>query len=392
MKIPLDRWHTANAKMSEFAGFDMPILYNKSGILKEYLAVRNSAGIFDVSHMGRMIIQGKDALTFFNTIVPRDLTKLVPTQSAYTFILTEKAGFIDDVVFTYRGDKEGIPEYFLVWNAGRLQEVDNWLKDLEASQKRSNPDFDVKLDNISAQSAMFAVQGPKTDEVLSKIIPELPNRWRMIDFSFEGIKGLISGTGYTGEHGYEVIVFDTSVDKPENAEKVWKAILEANPDIEIIPCGLGARDALRLDAGYCLSGFDFDETINPIEADFYSPEAKFNPPFIHIDKSHTFIGQESLKKAAASYPPVKKRIGFLAEDKGIPRAHDKLIVEGKEVGYITSGGYSPLLKIGVGMGYIDTKFAEKDTKIEFQGRKRHPAIVKPFPFYDPEKYGARRKK
>ncbi|MFX0065490.1 MAG: glycine cleavage system aminomethyltransferase GcvT [Candidatus Hermodarchaeota archaeon] len=390
MKVPLDRWHTANAKMVNFAGFNMPVLYNKTGILKEHLAVRNNAGIFDVSHMGRMIIRGKDALSFLNAIVPRDLTKLVPSQSAYTFILNEMAGFKDDVVVTYQGEKQGAPQYFLVWNAGCLYKIKRWLEDLLTFQKHLNPGVNVELEDISSQSAMFAVQGPKTDEILKKVIPELPNRWRMIEYSFEEITGLISGTGYTGENGYEVIVLNTSVDKPQNAEKIWNAILEAGQDAGFLPCGLGARDSLRLEAGYCLSGFDIGETINPLEADFYIPGGR-NPPFIHVDKSHAFFGQQSLKELATCYPPPKKRIGFIAEDKGIPRAKDKLLVEGKEVGYVTSGVYSPLLEIGIGMGYIDNKFAAIGTKIEFQGRKRHPAVVKPFPLYDPDKYGAQRK-
>ncbi len=382
MKTQLNTWHTENGgDMINFAGFQMPVMY--SSIKEEHLAVRNTAGLFDVSHMGRMWIQGNDAEKFLNFLVPRDLSKTVVGRASYTFMLNEQGGFRDDLVL------ERIEEnkWLLVWNASNLEKIRHWVETILMAIKHFSS-IDVSVEDISASSAMFALQGPKAEVILKQVLSPTetpPSSWRIIHSSLDDCDVIISGTGYSGEAGYEIIVLNTSNDDPTKAKKVWLKLLSEGDSFGIKPCGLGARDSLRLEAGYHLFGNDISESINPLEADL------FFPPFIHMNKS-TFIGKNKLERYQKSELQ-RIRIGLVTQKKGpSPRAGLKLFDDNQEIGIITSGGFSPLLEIGVGMGYINPKYNNEGDVIQFQVRnKMVNVVIKKFPLFDQEIFGKARK-
>ncbi len=377
MKTQLYNWHVKNGDMINFSGFKMPVMY--SSIKEEHMAVRNAAGLFDVSHMGRMWIEGHDAEKFLNLLVPRDLKKTQVGKAAYTFMLNEQGGFRDDIVFARIENNK----WLLVWNAGNLEKIKLWMNEFKNILTQFI-DLDLTLVEISSSSAMFALQGPKAHQVLlnafkGEIEPPLP--WRAFPVSSNDIDLILSGTGYTGEKGCEIIVLDTTCEDPSKANRIWNLVLEAGSR----PCGLGARDSLRLEAGLALYGNDINEKINPIEADL------FFPPFIHMDKPY-FIGKsqlENLSKKKSNHI----RIGFIARKKGpSPRPGVKLFKEEQEIGFATSGGFSPLLNLGIGMGYIITDLNKEGVSIQFEVRgKLYEAEIIKFPPFDTEKYGKNRK-
>ncbi|MFW9903584.1 MAG: glycine cleavage system aminomethyltransferase GcvT [Candidatus Thorarchaeota archaeon] len=377
MKTQLYNWHVNNGDMINFSGFEMPVVY--SSIKKEHLAVRNTAGCFDVSHMGRLWIEGSDSEKFLNLLVPRDLSKTQNGRASYTFMLNENGGFRDDLVFA-RINKN---KWLLVWNAGNLVKIKLWMETFKNTLNQFI-DLDISLVDISSTSAMFALQGPKYQDVFKSAFKEKiegPLPWRVLEAKYGNIELLISGTGYTGEKGCEIIVLNTSVENPTKAEEIWRLLLEADSQ----PCGLGARDSLRLEAGLALYGNDIDENINPIEADL------FFPPFIHMEKSY-FIGKSQLEYFSA-HKPKRTRIGFIALKKGpSPRSGMNLFKNGQKIGNVTSGGFSPLINLGVGMGYISTNLNGEGTPIQYEVRgKLHEAKIVNFPLYNAEKYGKNRK-
>lgn len=379
MKTQLYEWHSKNGDMINFAGFQMPVMY--SSIKQEHLAVRNSAGLFDVSHMGRMWIKGKHSEKFLNLLVPRDLNKTVVGKASYTFMLNERGGFRDDLVFE-RIDSD---VWLLVWNAGNLAKIRDWMITLKTMIEQFT-DLNLTFENISDSSAMFALQGPKAQEIGKAILPnenEPPRPWNILQTKIDDIDLIISGTGYTGEAGYEIIVLNTSSDHPSNAEKIWNLILKTGKPYGLLPCGLGARDSLRLEAGLALYGNDIDEFKNPIEAGL------FFPPFVHMDKPY-FIGKNKLEHLNQEKNMV--RVGFKALKKGpSPRPDVKLFKDNKEIGYATSGGFSPLLNIGIGMGYVPVELKDEGNIIEFEVRgKYHKAKIVKFPLFDSTKYGSKR--
>lgn len=377
MKTQLYNWHVNNGDMIEFSGFQMPVVY--SSIKEEHLAVRNTTGCFDVSHMGRLWIEGSDSEKFLNLLVPRDLSKTQDGRAAYTFMLNEYGGFRDDMVFS-RINKN---KWLLVWNAGNLVKIKLWMETFKNTLSQFI-DLDVSLVDISSTSAMFALQGPKYQEVFKSAFKEkieTPLPWRVLNVNHGDIELLISATGYTGEKGCEIIVLDTTIENPTRAEEIWKLLLEAGSQ----PCGLGARDSLRLEAGLALYGNDIDETINPIEADL------FFPPFVHMEKSY-FIGKSQLEYFSANKPD-RTRIGFVAIKKGpSPRPGMDLFKNGQKIGIVTSGGFSPLINLGVGMGYLPINMKEEGTPIQYEVRgKLHEAKIVNFPLYNTDKYGKNRK-
>ncbi|MHA2174533.1 MAG: glycine cleavage system aminomethyltransferase GcvT [Candidatus Hodarchaeales archaeon] len=382
MQTQLFDWHKENGDIIDFAGFKMPVMY--SSIKEEHLAVRNSVGLFDVSHMGRLWLQGDDVLKFLNYLVPRDLTKTAVGRASYTFILNENGGFKDDVVFEHLEEEK----WLLVWNAGNLRKIRNWIKFILRSIQYFSP-TNVNLEDISSTSAMFALQGPTAENVLKTIVSantELPIPWSIIKTQINDIDVIISGTGYSGEAGYEIIVENTTNDDPEKALTVWSNLLKNGENYNIKPCGLGARDTLRLEAGYHLYGNDILENINPIEADL------FFPPFIHMQKED-FIGKQGIIDFQKQEQK-RIRIGLIAKKKGpSPRPGQKLLKQGKIIGKISSGGFSPLLDIGIGMGYIDPMHNKENEIIQFQVRDRaYDAVISKYPLYNPEIFGKTRKK
>jgi aminomethyltransferase len=371
--VQLHEIHKREAKLVVFAGFEMPIWYK--GIVPEHLAVRNSVGIFDVSHMGRIIITGVDSEKFLNYIITNDVSKLQPDGAQYSVMCNEKGGIIDDfVVYRLADDK-----FMFVANAANREKDYNWLVG-------NSKGFDVKIEEVSDDVAMFAVQGPNAEKTLQKIsLMDLSKieRFRCTSTRLADVEVFISRTGYTGEDGFEVFVWDAPLTKPDNAVKVWSAIIEAGKTFGIEPCGLGARDTLRLEAGMCLYGNDIDENTTPFEAAL---------GFVVKLQKENFIGKEALLKQKTEGIK-RKRVGIRMIEGGIPRQHHEIYNdEGEKIGQLTSGTFSPLLKCGIGMAYLPIAYAQEGNLVNVKIRdKLAKAKVVSFPFYDAEKYGYKRK-
>jgi len=365
--------HKRTAKMTEFAGFEMPLWYK--GITKEHLAVRNSVGVFDVSHMGRVIITGKDAVSFLNYVITNDVTTLTPNGALYSVMCNENGGIIDDFVVS-RLEEE---KFLLVPNATNREKDYNWLV-------KKAEGFKVKIEDVSDRVAMFAVQGPNAEKTLQKICTtdlSKIERFKCATAKLADVEVFLSRTGYTGEDGFEVYIWNAPLDKPNNALKVWNAVLEAGKPFGIEPCGLGARDTLRLEAGLCLYGNDIDENTTPLEAKL---------GFVVKFQKDNFIGKNTLLKQKEEGIK-RKRVGLQMIEQGIPRQGFKIYNnKGENIGQVTSGTFSPLLKCGIAMAYIQAEQAQEGNIINIEIRGKHAkAKIAPFPFYDAEKYGYKRK-
>ena len=365
--------HSKIARMVNFAGFEMPLYYED--IAPEHLAVRNRVGIFDISHMGRIVVSGPDSESFLNSIVTNDVSTLLPNDAQYSVMCTDKGGIVDDFVI-YRQEKE---RCLVVVNASNREKDFGWFV-------KNRNDHRVSIDEVSDDVAMFAVQGPQAENTLQKICSEdLSNiaRFKCRSAQLAGVPVFLARTGYTGEDGFEIFVWNASVSDPGPAVKVWTAILEAGHANGIEPCGLGARDTLRLEAGLCLYGNDIDETRTPIEAGL---------GFVVKLQKSMFIGKEVLLRQKTEGPTVK-RVGIVMLDQGIPRpGFEVYSTTGEKKGKLTSGTFSPLLKVGIGMGYVEPSQSLKDTLLDIDIRgKMAKARVSAFPLYDPEKYGYKRK-
>ena len=351
----------------------MPLWYES--ITPEHLAVRNSVGIFDISHMGRVMITGLDSERFLNYVITNDVSKLLPNSAQYSVMCNESGGIIDDFVI-YRLEKE---KFMMVSNATNRSKDYNWLaKNVEA--------FNVKTQEISDDVAMFAVQGPNAEKTLQKISTEdlsKIERFKCGHSLLASVDVFLSRTGYTGEDGFEVFIWNASLTKPDNAIKVWNAILEAGKTYGIKPCGLGARDTLRLEAGMCLYGNDIDEHTTPLEAAL---------GFVVKLQKGNFIGKDVLLKQK-NEGIKQKRVGLMMIDKGIPRPNFEIYNnENEKIGHITSGTFSSLLKCGIAMAYIQVSQAQEGNIVNVKMRdKKAKAKIVSFPFYDPEKYGYKRK-
>lgn len=372
-RIQLYRVHKKTAKTIVFAGFEMPLWYK--GIISEHLVVRNSVGIFDISHMGRVLITGEDSENLLNYVITNDISVVPPDGAQYSVMCNVNGGILDDFV-VYRLEME---KFLVVFNAGNREKDYNWLiKNAEG--------FDVKIEDVSDNVAMFAVQGPNAEKTLQKIsATDLSKigRFKCRNSRLTDVEVVISRTGYTGEDGFEVFVWNASSTKPDNAVKLWNDILEAGKSSRIEPCGLGARDTLRLEAGMCLYGTDIDENTTPLEA-------RLN--FVVKFQKEKFIGKDALlkqKKEGIKH----KRVGIQMTERGVPRQGFEVYDDKNEkTGYVTSGTFSPLLKYGIGMAYVQATQAQKGNfvKVKIRGRLTKGKIVS-FPFYDAEKYGYKRK-
>jgi aminomethyltransferase len=365
--------HRKAAKLTNFAGFEMPLWYR--GIIPEHMAVRNSVGIFDVSHMGRVIITGVDAESFLNYVTTNDISVLSPNSAQYSVMCNENGGIIDDFI-VYRLEKE---KFMMVPNATNREKDYDWLT-------KNSEGFDVKIEDVSDNVAMLAVQGPKSEGALQKICTtdlSKIERFKCSPSRLADIEVFISRTGYTGEDGFEVFVWNASSTKPDNAVKAWNAILKAGENLKIEPCGLGARDTLRLEAGMCLYGNDIDENTTPLEARL---------GFVVKFQKSNFIGKDSLLRQKDEGIK-RKRVGIQMTGQGIPRPGFEIYSgNGERIGYVTSGTFSPLLKCGIAMGYVQASQAQdgKIVSVKIRNKLTKGKIV-PFPFYDAERYGYKRK-
>lgn len=342
----LTKKHIAlGAKMVPFAGYLMPVQY--SGVNEEHLAVRNSVGVFDVSHMGEFILKGEKALDLIQKVTSNDASKLIDGKVQYTCLPNGTGGIVDDLL-VYRLDEKS---YLLVVNASNIEKDWNWIS--------KHNTYGVEMKNISDQTSLLAIQGPDALKTLQKLtdikLSEIPY-YAFKKGIFNGIENvLVSNTGYTGAGGFEVY-FDN-----KDAEKIWDAIFEAGKEFGIKPIGLAARDTLRLEMGFCLYGNDIDDTTSPMEAGL-GWITKFSKDFVDKD---TLLKQ---KEKGVS----RKLVGFEMADKGIPR-HDYEIcdAQGNSIGKVTSGTMSPSLKKAIGLGYVKTEFSKEGSEIFIKVRDKN---------------------
>lgn len=357
-RTPLYSLHIeAGARMATFAGYEMPIEY--SSITLEHMAVRKSAGLFDVSHMGEFWVKGPNAMEFLQRITSNDVSQLTPGKIQYTCIPNGRGGILDDLlVYHYEEEK-----YMLVVNASNIQKDWDWCV--------QNSMDGVELENASDQMSLLAVQGPKADEILKELTEIDLSSMQPYSFVTGEMAGIadviISKTGYTGAGGFELYVDN------RNAVRLWQEIIRNGEPYDLIPAGLGARDTLRLEMGFCLYGNDIDDTTSPIEAGL-SWITKFTPEKEFVDKK--LFQNQKLNGT--------KRVlkGFKMIEKAIPRQGYLLYnAQGEEIGIVTSGTMSPVLKEGIGLGYLLKEYASVGTQIFVGIRNRHlPAIITKTPF------------
>lgn len=362
---PLTEKHISlGAKMAEFAGYNMPISY--AGIKEEHLAVRNALGVFDVSHMGEFIVKGKQAFDLIQQVTTNDVRLLDPGDAQYSCMPNDKGGIVDDLlVYRLPEDNcaEGEQAYMLVVNASNIEKDWNWIS--------SHNTFDTKMYNISDQTGLLAIQGPKAVEALQSLTDVNLSDIKYYTFrkgTFAGIpNAIISATGYTGSGGFEIYVDN------EHLVKLWDAVMEAGKPYGIQPIGLGARDTLRLEMGFCLYGNDINDNTSPLEAGLGW--------ITKLDKGD-FTNAAYFRKQKEDGLQ-RKLVAFMLEDRRVPR-HDYIIndTEGNEIGFVTSGTSSPSLDMPIGMGYVKTAFTKLGTILEIMiGNKSFKATVVKLPFY-----------
>jgi aminomethyltransferase len=354
-KTPLHSVHRAmGAKMVDFGGWDMPVQY--SGILDEHLAVRSSVGLFDVSHMGEISIQGPQAFDLINFASTSAISKMSAGQAQYGGLLYEHGGFVDDIL-TY---KVSGTEFFLCVNAS------NQVKDFEhiASLNR----WDCRVEFVGDRYAQLAVQGPKAAATVAKLTPvDLGSirYYRFADGKVNGVDARIARTGYTGEDCFELFI------APEQAERLWRRVLEAGEEFGIRPCGLGARNTLRLEAGMALYGHEISATVNPVEAGIMR----------NVDMNKDFCGKAAVGRTLAAGPS-RKLIGFEMLGRGIARDGYEVWVDGHASGWVTSGSPSPTLSKNIGLCYLPAEAARTGRRIHVLIRGQQvEAVTVPTPFY-----------
>jgi len=347
----------AGGKMVEFAGYELPIEF--TGIKDEHMTVRNAVGVFDVSHMGEFWIKGPNALELLRKIGSNAPSLLVPGQAHYSCLPNGRGGIVDDYVLYYFAPEK----YMMVVNAANIEKDWEWIN--------SHNTMGAELENSSDKISQLAVQGPKAIDTLQKLTSVKLSDIKYYYFTVGDLAGvdevIISNTGYTGAGGFELYMYN------EDAEKIWKAIFEAGEEFGIKPIGLGARDTLRLEMGYCLYGNDIDETTSPIEAGL-GWITKFNGDRKFIDREYLAMQQKE---------GVTRRLrGFIMKEKAIPRQGYLLYnAEGTQIGKVTSGTMSPVLGYGIGMGYVSKEYAAFGTIIYVGIRdKKVPAEIVKTPF------------
>ncbi len=336
----------------------MPLYY--TSIIDEHNMVRNRVGLFDVSHMGEFNIRGKDALAFVKELITNDASRLNNNQVLYTLMCNNKGTIIDDLLVYKFSDER----FMLVVNASNIEKDFEWIEEVTSKFEK-----DVVLKDISDETSLLALQGPKAEKVLQKVtdldLSQIKYYWFQ-EGTVEKIQAIISRTGYTGEDGFEIYI------KPEHTIKVWNRLLEIGKEEGIKPIGLGARDTLRLECAMLLYGNDMDETKTPLETNIAWT--------VKFDKEN-FIGKEALLKQKEE--GIKQRlVGFELIERGVPRHNYPILKDKERIGTVTSGSFSPTLKKGIGLGYVKTNFAKEGNEIQIQIRERttRAKIVKT-PFY-----------
>lgn len=357
-KTPLYDVHCElGGRIVDFAGWALPVQY--SGIVEEHDAVRNSAGLFDVSHMGEIAVKGEDAKEFIQRMVTNDISILKDGHVVYSLLCYPDGGVVDDLLI-YKLDDE---EYLLVVNASNTDKDLMWLQDNVIGR--------VKIANVSSDYAQLALQGPLAEAILQKLADICLKKLKFFNFNnqvhIKGVKVLVSRTGYTGEDGFEIYL------PCKDARFVWDILMDAGKAEGLKPCGLGARDTLRFEAALPLYGHEISQDISPLEAGL--------DRFVKMDKGD-FIGLKALANQKEK-GIAKKLAGFEMIDKGIPRSGYEVIADGKKVGFVTSGSFSPSLKKNLGMAMLDIKYAKAGTEIYIVVRNNPlKARVVNLPFYE----------
>lgn len=356
-KTPLYEKHVAaGGKIVPFAGSLLPVQY-PAGVIAEHMAVRTAAGLFDISHMGEVVISGKDALNNLHCLLTNDFTGMYDGRVRYTLMCYDDGGVVDDLVVCRIHENK----YLLVVNAANRKKDVEWMK--------AHLFGEVTLEDISDSVAQIALQGPKAPEILKKLADDdsIPKKYYTFveKGNVGGISCLVSRTGYTGELGYELYC------KPQDAERLWDLLLEAGKEYGLIPCGLGARDTLRLEAAMPLYGHEMDAAVTPFEAGL-----SFGVKL----ESHDFIGREALLKKK---DPSRVRIGLSMTGRGIARGGEAVFLDGREIGKTTSGTFCPYLKSAVAMALVDSAVCtEPGTTVEIDIRGRRVAAeITALPFY-----------
>jgi aminomethyltransferase len=360
-KTPLNEIHRSlGARMVEFAGWDMPVQY--AGPIPEHLAVRQAAGLFDVSHMGEVEVRGRGAVDFVDHVTVNDVRGLDDNQAHYTLLLNDSGGIVDDLL-VYRIAAE---HYLLVVNAGTTEKDFEWIRSHAG-------DFDCEVENTSDAFAQIAVQGPAAERILQKLTPTMLDRvgsfWSQRTL-VDGVRTRVSRTGYTGEDGFEV--YCASADAPH----VWNRLLEVGADDGLVPCGLAARNTLRLESKMPLYGNDIDDSTSPLEAGLGW--------VVKLDKGD-FVGRDVLVRQKAE-GVTRRLVGFEVLDRAPARDHYPVIKDGVAIGTVTSGSPAPFLKKNIGLAYLPVEHAKVGTEIGVEVRGRVvPAVVVKTPFYKRER-------
>ncbi len=347
-RTPLYEKHKENGgRIIDFGGWELPVQY-ESGILKEHEMVRTRAGLFDVSHMGEITVEGKDAFSFIQSVITNDLTKVEDGQVQYSPLCYENGGCVDDLI-VYRFSED---RFLLVVNASNTDKDYEWL------QQHTNSFGNLRLENVSQRYTQLSLQGPKAQEILQNLTDMDLSSIRFFRFMPEIAIAkkncLVSRTGYTGEDGFEIYTAN------ENANSLWEAILKTGKE-EVTPIGLGARDTLRFEAKLPLYGQEISADISPIEAGLGF--------FVRVEKEVEFLGKAVLKKQKEEGVS-RKLCEFVMKDRGVPRAHYEVEVNGEQVGFVTTGMYAPTLKLNMGLALIPTEFSDPGTMIEIMIRNR----------------------
>ena len=357
-RTPLFELHEeAGARFVPFAGYEMPVQY--AGVIAEHHCVRESAGLFDVSHMGEIFVEGADAEQFLSEVTPNDVKSLVDGKAQYSALLNDNGGVIDDlIIYRFRQDS-----FLLCVNAANVDAAFSWLE-----SKQGGRDLSVK--NESENWAQIAIQGPKAVKTLRAVVSDLPEveGFHFVEHKLFGVRGIFARTGYTGEDGFEIFLPNDA------APKLWTALLDAGKEDGVMPIGLGARDSLRLEPCYPLHGHELGEDISALESGLGW--------IVKFDKGDDFIGRSALLKQKEAGVPRKLR-GFFISDRGLARHGDKVFnASGEEIGVVTSGTKTPTVNKALGLALLRTSDAAigESVEIEVRGRRLAAELVKT-PFY-----------
>ncbi|MCK5811887.1 MAG: glycine cleavage system aminomethyltransferase GcvT [Clostridiales bacterium] len=357
-KTPINELHKElGGKLIDFGGWELPVLY--TSIIEEHNAVRENAGLFDVSHMGEITIKGRDAKDFVNYLITNDIKNMKEQQIIYTPMCYQDGGTVDDLLVYKKNEQD----YFLVVNASNVLKDFKWISD-------QVKDFKVTINNVSNDYAQIAIQGPKAEMILQKLTSTSLQQITFFTFNeavdINGIKALVSRTGYTGEDGFEIYA------DAKDGSELFSLLLHAGKDHGILPCGLGARDTLRFESALPLYGHELTKDITPVEAGltyFIKPEK---------DK---FIGKDKIVKQIEEKPK-RRLVGFEMIDKGIARSeYTVLDEEGNKIGFVTSGSFSPSLQKNLGLALVERSYRKRDTLIYIEVRnkiKQAKVVKKPF--------------